>query len=100
MLHMVNKSPFQANALESCLKVAKKGSAILFLENGVIGVLSSTSFADKAKELAADYKVYAVGPDLQARGFDETAVVDGVTLVDYAGFVDIVAQNGPVQSWF
>ena len=31
-LHTVNKSPFERNTLESCLRLAKKGSAVLLLK--------------------------------------------------------------------
>ena len=36
-LHIVNKSPFERNALDSCLRLAAKGSAVLLFEDGVIG---------------------------------------------------------------
>jgi len=32
MLHTVNKSPFERNTLQSCLRLAKPGSAILLIE--------------------------------------------------------------------
>jgi len=48
--------------------------------------------------MAKDIRVYALWPDLEARGMQDT-VIDGVKQVDYAGFVDLVADNKNVQSW-
>ena len=35
MLHIVNKSPFERNALDSCLRFGRDGSAVLLIEDGV-----------------------------------------------------------------
>ena len=43
--------------------------------------------------------VSVLGPDLAARGIGEDKLIDGVTVVDYAGFVDMVEANDKVQSW-
>ena len=43
-------------------------------------------------------KVYALRPDLEARGMPD-AVIDGIELVDYGGFVDLVVTHNTVQSW-
>jgi len=43
-------------------------------------------------------KVYALAPDLEARGMKDAAI-DGIELVDYGGFVDLVAGHKAVQSW-
>jgi len=40
-----------------------------------------------------------LGPDFNARGFADEDVLEGVTIVDYSGFVDLVENNGTVQSW-
>ncbi len=99
MLHLVNKSPFERRSMESCLRFAAKGSAILLYEDGVVAGLKGTAFADLALGMAKHYRVYALVPDLAARGFSESQLVEGITPVGYDGFVDLVAENGPVQSW-
>jgi tRNA 2-thiouridine synthesizing protein B len=43
-------------------------------------------------------KVYALAPDLEARAVADR-VIDGVTTVDYGGFVDLVAECPNCQSW-
>ncbi|MEJ2345008.1 MAG: sulfurtransferase complex subunit TusB [Gammaproteobacteria bacterium] len=97
-LHTVNKSPFENNSLESCLRFTNEGAAILLIEDGVYAALSGTKFTEAVKKAMETKAVYALQPDLEARGV-ANKVIDGVTLVDYAGFVDLVEQNDRVESW-
>ena len=98
MLHIVNKSPFERNALDSCLRVAQPGNALLLIEDAVYAAVGGNTMADKVKAASDTVKIYALAPDLEARGM-KGAVVAGVTLVDYGGFVDLVAEHPVVQSW-
>jgi tRNA 2-thiouridine synthesizing protein B len=100
MLHIVNKSPFQTRTLDSCLRVAgkSKGAALLLIEDGVYAATKGNVIESKVKEAAANVTIYALWPDLEARGMQD-AVIDGVKLVDYSGFVDLVAEHNSVQSW-
>jgi tRNA 2-thiouridine synthesizing protein B len=98
LLHTVNKSPFEKNALDSCLRVAKDGSSILFIEDGIYAVLGGTVYSDKVKEAMKSKKIYALGPDVNARGV-QSKVMDGVELIDYTGFVNLVTEHDSVQSW-
>jgi len=98
MLHTINKSPFERNSLESCLRVAKDGSAILFIEDGVYGALKNTACSKLVADAMGRLKVYALAPDLEARGVKDS-VLEGVTLVDYGGFVDLAAEHDKVQAW-
>ena len=99
MLHTVNKSPFEKDSLNACLRLAKAGSAILLIEDGVYAAIKGTAVEDKVKAAVGDKKVFALGPDIKARGLDEGQVIDGITLVDYSGFVDLAAENDKVQAW-
>ena len=99
MLHTVNKSPWEKNSLDSCLRLARKGSAILLIEDGVFAAMKGTAAEGKVRQATQDFKVYVLGPDLKARGFAETDVVDGVGVIDYGGFVDLAAESDKVQAW-
>jgi tRNA 2-thiouridine synthesizing protein B len=98
-LHTVNKAPLDKNALDSCLRFAVAGSAILLIEDGVYAAVKGTAVEGKVREAIGKHKVYALGPDLKARGMKDDRVIDGVTLVDYAGFVDLVEAHDKVQAW-
>lgn len=99
MLHTVNKSPLERNTLDSCLRLAKTGSAILLIEDGVYGALRGTSAADRIAERMNDFKIYVLGPDIAARGLNEAPLVDGIEVVDYEEFVDLVAEHEAQQAW-
>jgi tRNA 2-thiouridine synthesizing protein B len=55
--------------------------------------------AGKASALLAGHKVSVLGPDLAARGITADKLADGVGVIDYAVFVDLVEKNDKVQSW-
>lgn len=99
MLHTVNKSPLDRNALESAIKHATKGSAILMIEDGIYGAMKGTIKSAMVTDAMKDVSFYVMGPDLKARGIDASRVIDGVKVVDYNGFVDLVAEHGNTQSW-
>ena len=99
MIHTVNKSPFERNSLDSCLRLSLKGSPILLIEDGVLGATKGTAVSDKVAAAMDDHPMFVLGPDLQARGIAEDQVADGFTVVDYGGFVDLVVEHGTIQSW-
>jgi len=99
ILHTVNKSPFERNSLESCLKFANRGDPVLLFEDGVYAALKGTNAEQPLKAALAEQSIYVLGPDLAARGFAEDRVIDGIKVVDYAGFVDLAAENDKVQAW-
>lgn len=98
MLHIVNKSPTERSSLDSCLRLATKGSAVLLIEDAVYAATKGTAAAAKLQAAMADLKIYALEPDLKARGVADR-VLEGVQLVDYGGFVDLVAEHNTCQSW-
>jgi len=98
-LHTVNKSPFERNSFDSCLKHAEDGSAVLLIEDGVYAAVSGGEVATRIGEAAGRLKVYVLGPDLAARGMTEDRICDGVSVVDYGGFVDLAEAHDAVHSW-
>jgi len=98
ILHTVNKSPFEKSSMESCLAHAKQGSSVLMYEDGIYGAIKGTAAAEKISETSG-VKFYVLGPDLKARGIAEDKIIDGIEIVDYAGFVKLAAENDKVQAW-
>ena len=98
MLHTVNKSPFDHNAFETCLRFARKGAAVLLIEDGVYAAARDTAVSKRVQEAMQSVSIYALRADVEARGM-QNRVMDGVRLVDYGGFVDLVAEHNAVQSW-
>ncbi|HEY5604171.1 MAG TPA: sulfurtransferase complex subunit TusB [Gammaproteobacteria bacterium] len=99
LLHTINKSPFERNALESCMRLALEGSGILLIEDGVYGAVKGTAKSDLVAKAKSKIAIYALGPDLDARGISKNNLIDGVKVVDYGGFVDLVAEHSATQAW-
>jgi len=98
MLHIVNKSHAQTRTLDSCLRLAQPGAALLLTEDAVYAATRAGAAPSGIAAATPRLKVYALLPDLQARGM-AGALADGVTAVDYAGFVDLVVEHPTSQSW-
>jgi tRNA 2-thiouridine synthesizing protein B len=97
MLNIVNKSPLDRGSLDSCLQAADGGS-ILLIEDGVYGATKGSAGEAKLKAAGGKFKLYALTADAEARGIADR-MMDGITLVDYSGFVDLVAEHKTCQSW-
>lgn len=98
MLHIVNKSHTQTNALSSCLRLVQPGHALLLTEDAVYAATRSAAAASGIAAAVKSLKVHVLQPDVDARGM-AGKLVDGVTAVDYGGFVDLVAEHPNNQSW-
>ena len=97
MLHIVNKSPAERNSLDTCLSVARSGT-VLLIEDGVYAVTRGNAAEGKIKDAMTRLKVCVLAPDLEARGM-AARVIEGVQLVGYDGFVDLVAAEPNCHSW-
>ncbi len=98
-LHTVSNSPFEHNALKSCLDHATPGDTILLIEDSVVGARKAGSFGKEIGKALANCRVCALAPDLSARGIAADTVLDGIELVDYGGFVDLAAEHERTQAW-
>ena len=98
ILHTVNKSPFDAVTLVTCLQHCKPGSSLLLIEDGIYAGLKNTKFSDSIVNAMKDINVYVLEPDLNARGVQDK-LIDGIKTVDYAGFVDLSVKHDKVQAW-
>ena len=95
-----NNTPMVDLSLDGALTHAADGAGILMIEDGIFGALKGTAVTGKIeKALSGNLKVYVLGPDLKARGMTDDQVIDGVKVVDYAGFVDLVTDYDKVQAW-
>lgn len=99
MLHLINKSPTERNSLDSCLRLAQPGSAILLIEDGVYAALAKALHAEKITSRMDELSFYVLGPDVAARGLNDVPLIEDITIVDYEGFVDLVTENDVSQSW-
>ncbi len=71
---------------------------MLLIEDGVYAAARDTVVSKDVQEAMKSLSIYALKPDVEARGM-QNRVMDGVRLVDYGGFVDLVVEHNAVQSW-
>lgn len=99
ILHTVNKSPFEKSTFKSCLDHARSGDAVLLIEDGVYAATSGTAAAKLIAGRNGEVALYALGADLAARGISKRSVIEGISVVDYGGFVDLVTEHDVSQAW-
>jgi tRNA 2-thiouridine synthesizing protein B len=96
VLHTVNKSPFAHGTLDECARFTTAGSLILLIEDGVYAAKAGTSYEPKLAQIMKRAEVYALEADIKARGVGK--LVDGVKVVNYDGFVELV-ENNKMNAW-
>ena len=96
MLHTINKSPFANNTFETSSRFFQPGDPILFIEDGVYAVQAKNKFSSALSGILKNNPVYALGPDLNARGITE--ITPGVKTIGFDGFVELVEEH-QVNSW-
>ena len=99
MLHTVNKSSYDRNALETCVSLSTKGSEVILIEDGVYSAVKTGNKASVISDAMGDVNFYVLGPDLKARGLNESQLIDVIKVVDYNGFVELTVKNDKVTSW-
>ena len=57
------------------------------------------SKSEKINAALSRHTIYALQPDLEARGINSNNMIEGVSLVDYDGFVKLTTEHSNVQSW-
>jgi len=97
VLHIINKSPLGNSSLDSCLRVTESGE-ILLIEDAVYAATKGSALEGKMREVMGKIKIHVLMPDLEARGLADR-LIEGVSPVDYGGFVDLVAASKNCQSW-
>ncbi len=95
ILHIVNKSPYERNSVALAVDYMRDGDTLLLIEDAVYTVMQG----GKAASIIDGQKAVVLGPDLAARGIAKEKMIDGVEVVDYAGFVDLVEASDKTQSW-
>jgi tRNA 2-thiouridine synthesizing protein B len=91
MLYTVNKSPLMFGNLESLLRIAPADEPILLYEDGVYAAVKGAASEELVRQTLDKHPVYALQADLEARGL--TSVIDGIEVVNYDGFVELIEQH-------
>lgn len=97
MLHTINKSPYSNQSLADCLRICSADDVILLIEDGVYAAFSHS---ESVKSLLAKVSaIYALQPDLAARGLNDRIAVE-IKTIDYAGFVQLCIDQPKMLAWY
>lgn len=100
ILHSVNKSPFNQNTLMQCLDIIDHNHALILIEDGCYGALKSSpaikTLQDKQEQ---GLQVYALTDDINTRGLSDN-LLETITLIDMAEFVELCCNYSSTQSWY
>ncbi len=106
LIYMFGYSPRETRKLEALLPILKiqasagKNVAVVLMHDGVIGAEKRSKTPTSLHELVdLSVKVYALAPDLRARGMNPEALVDKIESIDYGQLVDLLAETPKIASW-
>ena len=71
----------------------------MFIEDAVYACTKGTSFEKQISDNQDNISFYVLGPDLEARGLDNSNLTNNIEIIDYKGFVKLVADNEKTQNW-
>ena len=98
-LHTYNKSLSAGEArLQTCLRMLAPGDSLLLLEDGVYLATESVGTVPIRSVTADGVALYALAPDLAARGISAKLSAD-FSAIDYAGFVQLSLAHARVVNW-
>ena len=100
-LHIVSSSPFETNALSSCLRFVRSQDGIILIENAVLVSVEKGAWWSVLQRACIEQSLdlYALQADCEARGLLD-CVGAFVELVNDQQFVQKVVAYGKTQSWF
>ena len=75
------------------------GASILLLEDGVYAAMRQSSMAQELSAALQRVVLYALEPDLMARGISPERRLPGIATVDYSGFVELAVSHEQVIAW-
>ncbi|WP_407079439.1 sulfurtransferase complex subunit TusB [Candidatus Regiella insecticola] len=95
MLYTVSRSPYQSD-LSYLLALVTPKDDILFLQDGVTAVIKDSEIFNNL--LSQSKNLFVLKDDLSARGLNEK-ISEIVTVIDYAGFVDLTVKHHQHFAW-
>lgn len=96
ILHTLNATP-ASPAFRDCVRLLRKGDALLLLGDGVYAALTATRAYAELKNTGAE--LYLLEPDAAAAGVLKR-IDDTVCAVDYEGFVTLTERFPRQQAWY
>lgn len=106
IVYLYGFSPSFNQKLESLLDIlgeqikSEKEISVVLIHDGVIGI-SQKGITPKSLNLllGLNINVYAMIPDIEARGIDPNNILHQINTITYEDLVDILASTEKIVSW-
>ncbi len=95
MLHLIFQSPIEAAILDRI----DSGDVVVFLENAVLRAIQNSDISDALTQQLGSNRLCVLSDDIAVRGIVPNELVKGIEVIDYAGLVELTADNPVIQSW-
>ena len=106
LVYLFGFSPWKSDQLENLQKLIQLQVnlnveiSVVLMHDGVIGASNKGLTPDALlKLLELPISVFALTPDLRARGIDLNALHEKIVMLDYEELVDILAEKPSIMSW-
>ncbi|MFX1570581.1 MAG: sulfurtransferase complex subunit TusB [Promethearchaeota archaeon] len=106
IVYLYGFSPTLEVKLETMLEILKEqiklnvDISIVLIHDGVIGTSNKGVTPESLKKiLLLPFKIYAIIPDIKARGMDPSNLIDQVKGIEYENLVDILVNTQKIVSW-
>jgi tRNA 2-thiouridine synthesizing protein B len=96
MLHLIFQSPLQTATLQ---RIAE-GDAVLFLESATLHLLKNSLQCSELQQLLTSNHLFVLISDIETRGISSAELMTGITVIDYAEWVNLTTEYQVIQSWF
>jgi tRNA 2-thiouridine synthesizing protein B len=95
VLHLVSQSPIDSAVLARFCA----GDDMVFLENALLGLLNTAELNGILSALLNTHQLYVLADHLAVRGMSAEALVQGISVIDYAQLVALTVKNPVIHSW-
>lgn len=99
VLHLVNRLPPEGSALRASFERLLPGDAVVLMEQAVYACRAGSERAEALRQAAGGLRLFALEPDLAARGIFPETLAAGIEPVDYPGLVALCCAHDRVNSW-
>ncbi|RMQ45940.1 DsrH protein [Pseudomonas cichorii] len=95
-LHVLSHSPFADTRLDSCLSLLRPDDGLLLCGDATYALMPSCAPLLALEKHMPALRLFALDEDISARNLQ---LPDGVTGVDYPGFVELSIRFDKVNTW-
>jgi tRNA 2-thiouridine synthesizing protein B len=95
MLHLIFQLPIETAILERI----ESGDVVVFLGNTALWALKNTRISNALTQKLSSNRFCVLSDDMDVCGIVPDELVKGFDVIDYAGLVELTANNPTILTW-